>query len=198
MDDESAKLRETWLYYGAHFLFEHMQRGGIAPVPVRVSCGWPLSGGASKQATIGQCFPPAMCADGVAQVFISPRIAESVEVLGVLLHELIHASFGVRANVIGHRKEFSQAAKKLGLAGPPTATVVGPGLLPVLQEYVSRVGVYPHAPIVPRQKEKAAGSRLRLYECSCDPVVKVRVASNDFDAICNRCDEAFTLVEKDE
>lgn len=195
MDDEIAKLRETWLYYAAHFLFEHMQRCGMIPVPVRVSCGWPLSGGASKQATIGQCFPPTMCSDGVAQVFISPRIAESVEVLGVLLHELIHAAFGGK---YGHRKEFSQAAKKLGLAGPPTATVVGSELLPGLQEYVARVGVYPHASIVPRQKEKAVGSRLRLYECSCDPAVKVRVASNEFDATCNRCDEVFTIVEKDE
>ncbi len=198
MEDETVQLRETWLYYAAHFLFEHMQRCGMTPVPVRVSCGWPLSGGASKQATIGQCFSPAMCSDGVAQVFISPRIAESVEVLGVLLHELIHASFGPSMHDIGHGKQFSQAAKKLGLAGPPTATVVSPELLPFLQSYVARVGVYPHAPIVPRQKAKAPGSRLRLYECCCDPVMKVRVASNDFDATCNRCDEAFTLVEKDE
>jgi hypothetical protein len=194
MDDELQRFRESWLYHATVFLFDHMQRCGLTLVPVRVSCGWPLSGGAGqKQVTIGQCFPPTMCADGVAQVFISPRLSDSIDVLGTLLHELIHASFNGR---FGHRKEFSQAAKRVGLAGPPTATIVGPELLPLLREYVARSGVYPHAAIVPEVKEKAPGSRLRLYECSCDPPVKVRVASNEFDATCNRCESNFTLVEK--
>jgi hypothetical protein len=196
MDEELQRFRETWLYHAAIFLFEHMQRCGLTPVPVRVSCGWPINGGGGqKNVTIGECFPPTMCADGVAQIFISPRLSDSVQVLGTLLHELIHASFNGR---FGHQKEFSQAARKVGLAGPPTATVVGPQLLPFLQEYVSRVGVYPHAAIVPRVKDKAPGSRLRLYECSCDPPVKLRVASNKLDATCNRCGELFALVEKPE
>jgi hypothetical protein len=139
-----------------------------------------------------------MCTDGIAQIFISPRLANSLEVLGTLLHELIHASFGEQASRIGHRKEFSQAARKVGLAGPPTATVVGPQLVPLLQEYLARVGPYPHAAIVPRTKEKAAGSRLRLYECSCDPPIKLRVASDKLNATCNCCSELFTLVEKSE
>ncbi len=196
MEDDVVKLRETWLYYAALFLFEHMQRCGLAPVPVRVSCGWPISGGGGeKNVTVGECFPPTMCADGVAQIFVSPRLSDSVQVLGVLLHELIHAHFHGR---FGHRKEFSQAARKVGLEGPPTATVVGAYLLPLLQEYIARVGLYPHAAIVPRAKEKAPGSRLRLYECSCEPPIKLRVASNELDATCNRCGELFVLVEKSE
>ncbi|GCE05600.1 hypothetical protein [Dictyobacter aurantiacus] len=196
MDEQLQQNREAWLYRAALFLFEHMQRCGLSPVPVRVSCGWPVSGGGGqKNVTIGQCFAPTVCADGVSQVFISPRIADSVEVLGVLLHELIHASFG---NKFGHKKPFSQAAKKVGLAGPPTATVVGPELLPLLQDYVSRVGTYPHAAIVPMVKEKTPGSRLRLYECTCDPPIKVRVASDELDASCNRCGASFSKVEKAE
>jgi hypothetical protein len=155
-----------------------------------------MSGGAGqKHVTIGQCFPPTMCADGVAQIFISPRISDSVELLGTLLHELIHAHFQGR---FGHRKAFSQAARKVGLAGPPTATTVGAELRPLLVDYVARAGPYPHAVIVPQVKEKAAGSRLRLYECSCAQPVKVRVASNDFEATCNRCGLPFALVEKPE
>lgn len=194
MDEQLQQFRESWLYNATLFLFEHMQRSGLPPVPVRVSCGWPMSGGGGdKHVTIGQCFPPTMCADGVAQIFISPRLSDSIDVLGTLLHEMIHAHFHGR---FGHRKEFSQAARKVGLDGPPTATVVGAQLRPFLQEYVSRVGAYPHAAIVPRQKEKAPGSRLRLYECSCDPPIKVRVASKEFDATCNRCEACFMLVEK--
>ncbi len=192
MEQEVIQLREYWLQQATVFLMEHMQRCGLSPVPVRVSCGWPSSGSlGQKRATIGQCFPPTMCRDGVPQIFISPRIADSIEVLGTLLHELVHSSVGCQ---FGHRKEFSQAARRVGLEGPPTATVVGKELRPLLQAYVDRGGPYPHAAIIPRRKEEKPGSRLRLYECFCDPPVKVRVASNDFQAVCSHCEQTFTLV----
>ena len=196
MDDEMVQLREYWLRQATQFLFQHMQKCGLSVVPVRVSCGWPVSGGAGQRTvTIGQCFAPTVCADGVAQIFISPRLSNSVEVLGTLLHELIHASFACR---FGHGKEFSQAARRVGLAGPPTATTVGPQLVPLLQLFVNQCGSYPHAAIVLPQKDKKPGSRLRLYECSCDPPIKVRVAGKEFQAICCHCEERFVLVEKSE
>lgn len=36
-----------------------------------------------------------------------------------------------------------------------------------------------------------SGSRLRLWQCECDRPVKVRVASDDFRATCDRCGTAF-------
>jgi hypothetical protein len=140
---------------------------------------------------IGQCFAQEVCADGVSQIFVSPRISDSIQVLGTLLHELLHASVGCQ---YGHRKEFSQAAKRVGLVGPPTATDVGPELRPVLWAFVERVGLYPHAPIIVQQKPKT-GSRLRLYECRCDPAVKVRAGRDDLQAVCLECECPFTLVE---
>jgi hypothetical protein len=38
---------------------------------------------------------------------------------------------------------------------------------------------------------RGSGSRLRLWVCGCDAPVKVRVASDDFQATCNRCDSPF-------
>jgi len=38
---------------------------------------------------------------------------------------------------------------------------------------------------------KGSGSRLRLYECRCAEPVKVRVASDTFEATCNRCHALF-------
>lgn len=38
---------------------------------------------------------------------------------------------------------------------------------------------------------KGSGSRLRLWECRCPKPVKVRVASDDFQAHCDRCGSAF-------
>jgi len=92
-----------------------MQRCGLVPVNVRGSCGWPSRGGLGQhQAVIGQCFGPQVCTDGVPQIFVSPRLAENVEVLGVLLHELVHASVEVQYK---HLAPFSQAARKVGLVG---------------------------------------------------------------------------------
>lgn len=187
--------REAWLQAAASFLLEHLGAHGLPVVAVRVSCGWPVRGGASPRRTvIGQCFAPSMCKDGTPQIFISPRLSDSLVVLGTLLHELLHASVGCEA---GHGRLFSQAARKVGLAGPPTATVVSDTLRPLLLAYVERVGPYPHAAIMVKTKEKA-GSRLRLYECSCSSPVKVRVASDTFAARCLVCGECFAQVVTDD
>jgi hypothetical protein len=196
LPEEVRQLREWWLYEGAKFLFEVMAAQGLQVVPVRVSCGWP-----SRRAlgngphVIGQCFAPQVCADGVSQIFISPRIHESIQVLGTLLHELLHAVVG---NEYGHGKAFSQPARRLGLVGPPTATSVGPALEPILKTFVEQMGPYPHAPIVVQQQQKKPGSRLRLYECSCEPPFKVRAGRDDLQAICALCEQPFMLVEQDE
>ncbi len=195
MQQAATQLREAWLQEAASFLIDHMTKQGLPATAARVSCGWPSRGGLSaRQAVIGQCFSPTICRDGKPQIFISPRLDDSLEVLGTLLHELVHASVGTDKK---HGKVFSQAARKVGLTGPPTATTVGDGLRPLLQSYIDRAGLYPHAAILPPHKEKA-GSRLRLYECSCEPVVKVRVASDRFQARCEVCEELFTLVEPQE
>src|SRR5690348_15896251 len=139
---ELTHYREAWLQAAASFLCDHIAAQGFPRVVVRVCCGWPVRGGvARRRAVIGQCFPPSLCTDGTPQIFISPRLAESVDVLGTLLHELLHASVGCQ---FGHRKEFSQAAQKVGLAGPPTVMVVGDVLRPLLPSYIERVGPYPH------------------------------------------------------
>ncbi len=36
-----------------------------------------------------------------------------------------------------------------------------------------------------------SGSRLRLWECQCDKPVKVRIASDDFQAHCDKCEQPF-------
>src|SRR6266702_3979850 len=186
-----TQYREAWLQAAASFLLQHMVEHGLPLVEVRVSCGWPSRGGlALRSIVIGQCFASSACQDGKPQIFISPRLAESIQVLGTLLHELVHAAVGCES---GHRKEFSQAARKVGLVGPPTATKVGEALRPLLEVYIERVGGYPHAAIRPQQKARV-GSRLRLYHCQCASPVKVRVASDAFQARCVVCGGLFACV----
>jgi hypothetical protein len=191
---ELVVYREAWLQAAASFLMDHLVARDLPRVEVRVSCGWPVRGGVARRRTvIGQCFPPTSSRDGKPQIFISPLLSDSIDVLGVLLHELIHASFGCR---FGHGKESSQAARSAGLVGPPTATTVGDVLRPLLVGYVEQVGPYPHAAITVKPKDKV-GSRLRLYQCGCEPAVKVRVASDTFQARCLVCGVLFEQVVKD-
>jgi hypothetical protein len=42
-----------------------------------------------------------------------------------------------------------------------------------------------------KSRGTGSGSRLRLWVCSCERPVKVRVASDDFQATCSRCGHAF-------
>src|SRR5215469_11478153 len=117
-----TQLREVWLERAASFLLDYMGACGLPRTVVRVSCGWPARGGlGARKAVIGQCFSPTVCRDGVPQIFVSPRIEDSLDVLGVLLHELIHAAVGCQFE---HGKVFAQAARRVGLAGPPTATTI--------------------------------------------------------------------------
>ena len=52
----------------------------------------------------------------------------------------------------------------------------------------------PHAHL-PRRAGRpvttGVGSRLRLWECRCPKPVKVRVASDTFDATCGKCNQPF-------
>jgi hypothetical protein len=73
------QYREAWLQGAASFLLDYMVEQGLPPVEVRVSCGWPVRGGVSRRRTvIGQCFAPSVCKDGKPQIFISPRLSESL------------------------------------------------------------------------------------------------------------------------
>src|SRR2546429_6328382 len=167
---ELAVYREAWLQAAASFLLDHIVKQDLPRVDVRVSCGWPGRGGVARRRTvIGQCFAPAVCKDGKPQIFISPLLSESIDVLGTLLHELLHASVGCQH---GHKKPFSQAARKVGLVGPPTATTVGDTLRPLLVSYVARVGPSPRAAIMVNQTKKL-GSRPPLSQCLCHPPDKV-------------------------
>ena len=202
---EQMKLREAWLEQAVILLREYMASCSVYLYSYpRASCGFPSRGGEGRTVrTVGQCFSPKVCRDGRSQIFISPVVSGSIEVLGILLHELIHAAAGVEHK---HGKVFSQAAKRVGLVRPWRATTIGETLRPVFDRFVTLLGPYPHAAIqleatqratsretsdVP---EKSMGSRLRLYECNCNPPVKVRVASNHFQARCLRCDNLFHLM----
>lgn len=123
--------------------------------------GWP-----SKRATaasnrrIGECWAGNAAEDGTPQVFISPVLAESAEVLAVLLHEMVH----VATPGDGHKAAFKRLATSLGLAGKMTATHAGDEL--VKRFKALKLGKYPHSKLTASAGLKQS-TRLLKATCEC-------------------------------
>ena len=139
--------------------------GLTIPEDVQLTCGWPSTGGASaKRKTVGQCWARSSSDALENQVFISPTIADTVQVLGVLAHELIHAIDDCRN---GHKSPFRKMALAIGLTGKMTATEIGEELLPKLEKIREDLGEYPHAPMkAPAPKQKNRQLKLQCKDCN--------------------------------
>jgi hypothetical protein len=140
-----------------------------------------------------------------------------VQIAGTTIHELAHCLSGPGA---GHGADWRLACQALGLihadaAGQayapehfdPAIWSAIDGLprpndgVPVFAAGLA--GLLPTLTVTPRpcplgigtrggkSRGKGSGSRLRLWVCGCTPPVKVRVASNDFQATCGRCGLEF-------
>jgi hypothetical protein len=138
-----------------------------------------------------------------------------VQLAGTTIHELAHALAGMGC---GHGKEWKKACAALGLE---TAQAAGQAYAPehFAPAVWASIAALPHpsdgkptfvagAPVVRkprpcpmgqgtrggRSRGAGSGSRLRLWVCGCaegTPGRKVRVASDEWDATCNRCGERF-------
>lgn len=163
--------RETWLEAATERLWPLFTRHELKPVPIRVSVGWP-GGRGNKNNTIGQCWPKQTASDEVAQIFISPVLDDSVRVLDVLAHEMIHAICGPG---VGHRGIFVRIASMIGLEGKPTATVAGEKLKAELEAIVDELGEYPHAALslLPAAGKSRSGAYVKVTCTSCEFTARV-------------------------
>lgn len=156
--------RESWLQAATDELAKFFGEFGYELPEVHVSPGWPSKGGTStKKRVLGECWKPDVSEDGQSHIFISPMLDSSVDVLGVLVHELIHAWDQGES---GHRGKFIEAAKDLGLVGPWTSTSVGEELRERLDNLVETLGDYPHSKLNPSLvKKKVQTTRMIKTEC---------------------------------
>lgn len=173
--------REEWLV-GAVEALRPIFGEHDAEIPtVKVSVGWP-GGRGKKNAVIGQCWHPDAAKDGAAHIFISPVLDDSVRVLDVLAHELVHA---VDHNESGHRGAFAKLAKAIGLEGKMTATVAGDELKGRLTEIAGHLGGYPHGALVSMgdgaDGPKKQSTRMLKVECAQGSGYKVRLTRQWLD-----------------
>lgn len=151
--------REQWLIQAIEELQDSVfaEHGAVIP-PVRVSVGFP--GGGHKRKAIGECWNPEAANDKISQIFISPVLSDSVRVLDVLAHEIIHAIYPKA----GHKGAFKQLATAIGLEGKMTATTAGPELTEKLKIISENLGDYPHAALNLGNRKKQS-TRLIKLEC---------------------------------
>ncbi len=141
-------IREAWLIDAVTALKAMFRQAGfndIDGVRMVISTGFPQG---NVRKVIGQCHH-ADFNEGVAHIFINPTQDDSVKVLGIVAHEMVHA-MGRK----GHGKEFSEVARAIGLTGAGgasgkgfTATVIHDDNVGAYTSIADELGPYPHTKV---------------------------------------------------
>lgn len=160
--------REQWLIRASKKLSKIIaENSETVPKNIRVSCSWPSQ---SIRKRIGEAWSEAASEDGAHETFISPIVADPIEVLAILLHELVHHSVGT---VHGHKAPFKRLAIACGLQGKMTATVASDELTIKLILIADSLGEYPHKTLNPGVDRKKQGTRLIKCECAeCGYIIR--------------------------
>ncbi|MNK29164.1 hypothetical protein D3C87_475530 [compost metagenome] len=132
--------RETWLNKMAALMAPRFEELGH-PLPLyRVTVGFTSAGKSMKVA--GECWHSSRSADKTFEIMISPVQDDSMDMAGVLAHELIHAAVGFEHK---HKGDFAKVALALGLNRPMTATTPGPAFKEWAAPFIEELGPIPHA-----------------------------------------------------
>lgn len=130
--------REAWMLRAVEAMRSWLPDGNVVP-DVRISFGWP-GGRGSKKGVRGQCWYATD--DEVPAIFVSPDQNDPIVVLGIILHEMVHASgqrqhnpggFGKVAGPMGFTKSFTTSENKT------------PELLARLTDLAAELGPMDHA-----------------------------------------------------
>ncbi len=162
MPTPKTATREQWLKEAILALTPLFKEKGYAVPKCHVSCGFASTD--VKRGHIGQCWSTKASADKVNQIFISPGLSDSVEVLDTLMHELVHAVDDCQNK---HGPIFKKMALKLGLKGPMRSAGAGPELKVKLEKMAASLGAYPHAKLNVSRKviDRRPRPRAKCSEC---------------------------------
>jgi hypothetical protein len=162
------KTREEWLGSAVEEVRALFGINGYPlPEKIRVTCGFASKGGRGK--VVGEHWAPDSSADATHEISVSPTIAEPVEVLGILMHELCHsATLGD-----GHKGRFPSAIRSVWLEGKPTTTTVGQKFKENFASLLEELGAYPHAVLDARQHIPQSTRLLKAVCTDCDYTIRL-------------------------
>ena len=150
------RTREDWLLDAFEALrgwFD--ERAGVKlPQMVRLSAGFGYGAVAENKVILGQTWATWKAKDKINQVFVSPAVADPVEILAILVHEIVHV---VDDCVHKHGKEFKKIATAVGLTKKMTEVHVTDELADFLKILVIELGDYPHTALEVRRVRTTVG-----------------------------------------
>ena len=171
MNTQTNELdREQWLTRAAHIIQDelitpNLPAGHQIQNPFRVSVGFPPRSRANTK-TLAVCIKSTASADQHNEIFVTPAMDDSIEILASLVHELVHQADDCQS---GHQNFFARVARRVGLEGKLTATHAGQELQQYLQTIVDDLGNIPHAKIDLSIAKKKQTTRLIKVQCvACD------------------------------
>jgi hypothetical protein len=163
--------REDWLQAAVAELRPLFDLHGF-PLPdkLRVTCGFPSSRARALNRHIGEHWSPVASQDGSHEILISPVVDDPFEVLGILVHELCHAS----TDGDGHGRKFAKIARLMKLEGKLTATTVGDVFKADVSQLIAGLGDYPHARLNVAAHRKVQSTRmLKASYPTCDYTIRL-------------------------
>src|SRR5271154_1583589 len=165
--------REGWLRAATNELRPFFTRCGFPlPEKIRFAIGFPSTG--RKGNRVGECWHSSTSADEHYEIFIRADLDEPPKVLGVLVHELVHAVVPIDAK---HGKKYRDVAVKIGLTGKMVHAMPGELLQKRLDDLAVSLGPLPHARLNiergadnrgPADRPKKQGTRMLKAECEID------------------------------
>lgn len=157
------ETREQWLNAAVELLRPiFKERAKITlPKKIRISCGFPMGRGTA----IGQCWSKTASGDGTFEIFISPKLEDEMRVLGVTVHECVHAGVGIDKK---HGPVFKAGAAAMLLEGKMKATIEGDPFKQQIGRPVLKIlGEYPHAELNGGQSSGPGKQDTRLMKVYC-------------------------------
>lgn len=160
MNDANQISRQTWLETAVKHAMPEFNKHGYCVPQVRISCGFPSTG--QRSSRIGECWSTKICSGGLNEIFISPLVDDSDEVLGIIFHELVHAVDDCKS---GHGAAFKKIATTIGLTGKMIHAHPNDELGKIVKLIIAKIGPYPHKRLIP--KTRLTIKRERPYaQCS--------------------------------
>jgi hypothetical protein len=133
--------REGWLQAAIGELRPDFEKLGT-PLPPKIRSAIAFTSTGKRGQMQGECWHPVSSDDQHFEIFIRPDMADPIDVLGELTHQLIHAVLLPEAK---HGKEFRKLAHRIGLEGQMRHTRPTPLFRERLQAIAKNLGTLPHA-----------------------------------------------------